>query len=160
MQFAVVYHVCDSRKNASTALLNNCLSIASFSSSLAPRRTLYDSRDSHIENPSKSEFFREARWGSERQRYAWIDGRMKECTSPMRHPELWCYWQMWSVCISVCVCASEILLASLWHSPLSLSCTGLCMENNIHILKEAQLFCPFLVSIDFFPFAQENWSAY
>lgn len=160
MQFAVVYHVRNSRKKASTALLNNCISIASSPPPLrppTPRRTLYDSRDSHIEDPSKPEFFREERWGSERQRYAWIDGRMKECTGPMRHPELWCYWEMWSVC--VCVHASEILLASLWHSPLSLSCTGLSMENNIRILKEAQSFCSFLVSIDFFPFAQENWSA-
>lgn len=159
MQFAVVYHVCDSRRNASTAPLNNCLSIASFSSPLAPRRTLYDSRDSHIENPSKPEFFREERWGSERQRYAWIDGRMKECTGPMRHLELWCYWEMWSVCVCVCVCAH---LKSCWLAfgiVFCLSCTGLCMKNNIHILKEAQFFCPFLVSIDFFPFAQENWSA-
>lgn len=136
-------------------LLFECCLIPSFSPPLAPRRTLYDSRDSHIEDPSKPEFFREERWGSETQRYAWIDGRMKEGTGPMRHPELWCYWEMWSVC----VCVSEILLASLWHSPLSLLCTRLCMENNIHILKETQFLCPFLVSIDFFLFAQENWSA-
>lgn len=64
---------------------------------LASRRTLYDSRDSHIEDPSKPEFFREERWGSERQRYAWIDGGMKEGIGPMRHLELWRYWEIWSV---------------------------------------------------------------
>lgn len=61
--------------------------------------------------------------------------------------------------LCACVCASEILLASLWHSPLRLLCTRHCMENNIHILKEAQSLFPFLVSVDFVPFAQENWSA-
>lgn len=70
----------------------------------APRRTLYDSRDSHIEDPSTPGFFREERWGSERQRHAWIDGRMKEGTGPMRHLELWCYWEMCSVYVCVCVC--------------------------------------------------------
>lgn len=96
---------------------------------LAPRRTLHGSRDSYTEDPSRPEFFREGRWGSERQRHAWIDGRMKACAVPMRHPGLWCYWEMCSLHVCVCARASEILLASLWLSPPSLSCTGLCMEK-------------------------------
>lgn len=51
--------------------------------------------------------------------------------------------------LCVCVCASEILPASLWHSLLSLLSTRLCMKNNIHPLKEVQSLCPILVNIGF-----------
>lgn len=49
--------------------------------------------------------------------------------------------------VRVCVCASEILLASLWHHLLSFFlCTRLCMKNHIHPLKEVQSLRPILVN--------------
>lgn len=110
---------------------------------------MYDSRGFHTEDPSKPEVLREERWGSEKQGYGWVDGRMKEGSGPMRHLELWCYWEICCVCARACARASEILPTSLWHSLLSLLCTRLCMKNNIHPLKEVQSLCPILVNIGF-----------
>lgn len=69
-----------------------------FPFSIAPPRTGYDSRSSHTEGQSKLEVLREKKWGSDRQGYGWKYEGMKEDSGPMRHLELWCYWEIY-VCI-------------------------------------------------------------
>ncbi len=59
-------------------------------------------------------------------------------------------WGTWSCGVTekYGVCASEILLASLWHSAVFVM-YRLCVKNHLHPLKEAQSFGPLLVSIAF-----------
>lgn len=66
---------------------------------IALRRPMYDSRSFPDEGPSKAKVLREKRWRSEREGYRGIDEGMKEGCGPVRHLELWCYWEIWCVCI-------------------------------------------------------------
>lgn len=85
-------------------------------------------------NPEVLRGKKNKRWGSEKQGSGWVDGWRKTVTS----------WGTWScsvmqrydgfVCACACVlvhvlCASEILLASLWHNPLILLCTRIRMKK-------------------------------